>query len=215
MKPTTWRRTPPFKWSLEAMRNAHLNWVDMTFDSGLIPEALMHQMAQGGTIYELLRDPKKFPQEEILTLNNSLFEEELPENKLLQALEDSHPLIRYWALNTLQSVPSLGQSLLLKVESLLSDEFPSVSLMAAYTLCKKGDCNAAFEPIKRHLESGDKRIRLLAARTFEQLIEKAPQSIIDDISSYFQQQCPEENWQNFYELYTCWALQEGFAMINP
>ena len=198
---------------LTEMRNENRNWEIRTYDSGLIPEPIMHSMAESGTIYETIRDSEKFPVERILSVTDMILDGKTIDNFIIDFLNDPNPLIRFWAAMNCQILGWHDSAVFTALMNCLDDPTPSVRLTAAKALCTQGTCEGSLDIVLSEILNGNKYDRLLAARTFEELAGRAS-PIWEEVESWKDQHCPQEDWDFYYELYSCWALEETFKKIR-
>jgi N-sulfoglucosamine sulfohydrolase len=199
---------PQYDSVLSEMRSAHNNWVHETFDSGLIPEPLMHFLVEGNTIYEMIRNGEAFPTDRVLNITDRMLDGDTP-GYAVDFLKDPNPVVRFWAAMIYQirgwEDPGVSSALM----KCLGDSVASVRLTAAKALCNHGVCDQALDVILAEIEGGNKLDRLMAARTFEELGALA-EPIQDEVKTWMEIHCPQEDWDLYYELYSCWALEEAF-----
>lgn len=127
---------------LEELRAAHREHVMNTRDTGFLPEAEMHRRSEADnqTIYEMAQDKELYPLEDIfetaqLAANRDI--EALP--NLFEALRDSDPAVRYWAVTGIQirGAEAYERSKD-RLRRALNDSNPSVRVAAAETLVRFG-----------------------------------------------------------------------------
>lgn len=198
---------PEYQEVLFTMRKAQKDWAIRTKDSGLLHEIDMHRIGKESTIYEALQKRDNFPIQKMLTAMDVLFQQEVTSEKVLPLLKAKEPALRFWAAIMLQTHRLNDNSIMEALGQLLSDPHPSVRLTAAQSLCNLGDCKAALKTVRSGLTNDDKMVRLYAARIFEELGEKA-ETLTADVIALKDKMCPVE-WSQYYELYTCWALEEA------
>lgn len=193
---------------LEELREAQKQWARRTYDSSLMHESDMHAIAENSTIYEALRQPALFPIEEILQLTGKMLEPEWTPDEVLPYLSSDNRVLRYWAAMLFHirgwNDPAVAEAL----KALLDDPAGSVRLTAAQALCRRGHCEEALAVVRQELQSDNRMVRLLAARTYQELEDRAA-PIQDQVEAMTAEQCPQEDWNEYYKLYTCWALMEA------
>ena len=129
--------------ALEKLRRAQREQVLGVRDVGFLSEAEMHRRAAaaGTTIYELARDAQRYPLERILDmadLASSLRGE--ADSQLQDGLHDPDGGVRYWAaLGLLMRGSDAVSSARGRLRDSLSDESPSVRVVAAWALGAFGD----------------------------------------------------------------------------
>jgi N-sulfoglucosamine sulfohydrolase len=190
------------------LREAQKQWALRTYDSGLLHESDMHALAENSTIYEAIRQPEKFPIERILGITDQMLEPDWEAASALPLLDDDNRAVRYWAAMLLHIRGWNDPAISAALTDGLQDPAGSVRLTAAQALCSRGDCDEALPVVWQELHSSDKMVRLLAARTYEELGDQAA-PIREKVEEMTVEQCPQEDWSYYYKLYTCWALQEA------
>ncbi len=132
---------PVTREKLEELRRVLREHIFATRDTGFLPEAEAHRRAENRTRYELGQDRQRYPLERLFSIA------ELAANRddgsltqLLQALNDTDPAARYWAL---MGILIRGESAYATagtaVKQALNDENPSVRHVAAEIVSRWGD----------------------------------------------------------------------------
>jgi uncharacterized sulfatase len=110
-------------------------------DVGFLPEDEIHSRSPGSTPYEMGHDSQRYPLERILSvadLASSLRPDALPQLKL--AFQDKDSAVRYWAaMGVLMRGKSAVASARSELRKALTDDAPSVRIVAAEALGKHGD----------------------------------------------------------------------------
>ncbi len=139
---------------LTAMRALLRNHLLATRDSGFLPEAEKHRRAGDDTVYEMLRDNRRYPIETILAAAERASRAEpdqLP--RLLEDLDDGDPAIRYWGLTGIDALGGEAfDETAEKVRERLNDENPSAAVAAASLLVKHGTGEDRRAAVERLLE---------------------------------------------------------------
>lgn len=198
---------PEYATILTGMRAAQQQWAIETHDSGLIPEPMMQRLAQGSTVYEIVKNKEIFPVREVLKVNDLTLNSDNSTTKLVEYLSHSNPIFRYWAViglqNSTNNISSLGNEL----QPLLSDSFPSLQIQSAKLLCENSKCDKALSVLTNQLD-GEGAAMLMAARAIQELGEAA-KLIFPEAQRLQQRLCKTaEDRSRYYELYSCWALSE-------
>jgi N-sulfoglucosamine sulfohydrolase len=183
---------PKYADVLDRMRKANREHLLSIRDSGFFPEGEMVRQAEGSSIYELVRDEKKYPLERIMDIAELATvgdAKNLPQ--LTELLQDDHSVIRYWAatglvilgkealekeFNTSRDVrpqPPARRNLLLKLRKRLSDESPDVQVAAAEALANLGETEKAVEHLAGLLDHDNQWVALRAANVLELIGEPA------------------------------------------
>ena len=189
---------------LTDMRAAQQQWAIETHDSGLIPEPMMQRLAEGSTIYEMVRDTTIFPVHSVLKLINGI---QIDGNFEGQQIQNYDPISRFWLITSLRPNLVLTPSVQSWLQECLNDSFSSVQIQAAKLLCNSGECDDALPVLTKHLDSGGATI-LMAARAI-QLLGKVAKPMLPEVQATQEQLCEvAEDRSQYYELYACWALSE-------
>lgn len=135
---------PNYSEILERLRKANKDWVSRIYDSGFIPEAERQLLADGQSIYDLLRTnpiPLKaiIDAAELATLGQK---DKLPQ--LVQLLDHENESARYWAATGLLILGADAREAQPKLEQALDDSSVSVSIVAAEALYYLGEKEKAL-----------------------------------------------------------------------
>ena len=133
--------SPAHQKVLQELRQAHREHVLRIRDVGFLSEAEQHAHSAGTTIYEMARDPQKYPLEQILQmaeLASSRRADAVPQ--LRQGLKSQDSGLRYWAAMGLlvrgsSAVPAAREEL----RAALRDASPTVRVIAARALGEYGN----------------------------------------------------------------------------
>jgi len=196
---------------LDSMREAQQAWMLRVYDTGMMPECEMHHLKGDSTIYEMARNEEVFPLRRIQFITEATRMSNL--DQLEKSLFDDHPLIRFWAIMGLRYYAGEREVLpgLDRLEGLLQEGEVYNQLAALETLCAWDRCTDEHVALLPELMGSDNKMhRLMAARTFELLFPQAS-SVYDAVGGFVPklEQLAEDR-QNFYELYSYWALKEAF-----
>ncbi|WP_299581130.1 sulfatase-like hydrolase/transferase [uncultured Sunxiuqinia sp.] len=135
---------PNYSETLERLRKANKDWVSQIYDSGFIPEAERQLLADGQSVYDLLRTnqiPLKaiIDAAELATLGRK---DKLPQ--LVQLLDHENESVRYWAATGLLILRADAREAQPKLEQVLDDSSVSVSIIAAEALYYLGEKEKAL-----------------------------------------------------------------------
>ncbi len=204
---------PAYQEVLQQMRQAQQQWALETHDSGMIPEPMMHRMAQGSTIYEMVRSDHVFPIPEVLKTTNLMLREDRAQSRLTGRLNHENPIVRYWAVVGLQVLEKKAMASNKKLTELLDDEYLSVRIPAAEALCASGDCEQSL-PVLLNLAEQPGAAGLMASRALENLAGTAF-TTKTDIQELQKSTCElaDGKWYG-YDLYACWALTEALKKLD-
>lgn len=175
--------------TLARLRKLHLAWHRETRDLGLMPEALVHERAQGRTRFELGQDPKAFPQEKLLAAAETLVSKEaVPE--CLKLITDGDGAIRWWGatgLGVRGQGNAAAEAALVKA---LDDPAPVVRVAAADGLRRLGKTDNVLPVLTKALADGNPWVRHAAALAIDELgahaapARKALEAATEDSNQY-------------------------------
>ncbi len=199
---------------LKRMRKAHRKWMAETRDTGLLPEAQMHILAQGSTPYEIAQPSAKKYRLPCVLLAADLVgksPEALP--KMLELLNVPQPAVRYWAVVAISALNSQAAPAAEKLTELLEDSSPNARFAAAGTLCKLGLCEDALLVLAKGLEDQRETVVLHAAREIQSIGSRA-RPIAEQIKQA-KARCknPDGSYKNNnHAMFIDWALK--YALQN-
>jgi len=149
--------------TLERMRGKLREWMLEIRDVGLLPEPELAQRSNGGSPYEMARQPKAYPLERVLEVADLVGRgaEKLP--ALKEALSDDDLAVRYWGAVGLLALGEEARSAVPELKGLLTDEASLVRIPAAEALCHLGEENAGAPVLAELLGNKDARLALQAA----------------------------------------------------
>lgn len=177
---------PAYGKMLDALRAAHSRWSDSTYDTGLIPEPIIHtwETRYGKSIYEIMREesiPVRLIRETALG--------EAPLDTLFGRLNHTNAAVRYWAAVQLGNQAGTWKD----SEALAActkDSEPTVAVASARALGLAGNPEAALPGLEAGLDHPQEWVRLQAAQVLDELGEQARPSIpvmeahMDDPNKY-------------------------------
>lgn len=138
-----------------------------TRDTGFIPEGMFPRLAGDHTLYDYAQS-SAYPIERIVDLADRATSRDASHLPALQAaLEDSHPVIRYWgALGCLilQEKSAVAKD---RLVALLRDDFADVRIVAAEALGYHRESNAALTTLAEIVKSSQPHEALAALNTLE------------------------------------------------
>ena len=167
---------------LKRMRAAHINWMHQTGDLGLIPEPELEEIyLTHGNGYDILAQPENLNLidciREVIELGES-GKSSIP--KLILAMQDKRPSVRWWAtigLGNMNSDAQAAEKILLKA---LNDKSASVRIAAARAFCRMGRSKQAVPVLIKELKNKENKIvRHYAALELEDIGNKAKEYIED------------------------------------
>jgi arylsulfatase A-like enzyme len=199
---------------LERMRRELRKWMTETRDTGLLPEARMHILAEGSTPYEIAQpSSKKYRLTCVLSAADLVGKspEALP--KMLELLNVPQPAVRYWAAVAIGALGSQAAPAAERLTELLEDSSPNVRFAAAGTLCKLDLCENALPVLAKGLEEKRETVVLHAAREIQGIGNKA-RPIMEQMRQA-QARCknPDGTYKNNnHAMFIDWALK--YALQN-
>ena len=207
---------PDYMETLLDMRQQMKDWMIETNDTGLMPEGYIIDNLDNRTVYEISRSRKIYPIEQIIEVNDLIFEQPIDQNALLEKLKNDHELIRYWAAIIIQYLLNPSDKIMQGLEDALQDESWYVKIAASDALCSFNNCNElAQDVILEGLRSEKMIDKLLAARTFQIHNYKADKikNEVRKIHLYLKTITNEKQWKG-YDINTVWALNEAFKEMK-
>jgi len=165
---------PAYSDVLARMRAANREHLLRIRDSGFMAEGEMVARGAASSIYDLVRDDRKYPlerimaQAEIATLGDTA-----NLSKLIEMLGDEHAVVRYWGAVGCVILAAESAQASDKLTSLLEDPSPSVRIAAAEALLAFGDNERAMNLLAAFLDDKNESVALHAANVLHNLGERA------------------------------------------
>ncbi len=165
---------------LERLRGAQRELALRIRDVGFLPEDEMHRRAKGSTPYELGHSPLEVPLERVVStaeLASSRDPDAVP--ALEKALTDTDSAVRYWGAMGILTRGSKGvEAAREALRSALSDDSPSVRVVAARALAEHGAAADLEKALPVLLEAADLRkstvfVAILALNAIDALDHRA------------------------------------------
>lgn len=126
-----------------------------TRDTGFIPEGMFPHLAGEKTIYDYAHSDA-YPLERIIDLADLASDGSAAHlAKLTAALDDPHPLLRYWAATGCLILKDKAAPAKVKLQKLLGDEYADVRVVAAEALAHLGEPDAAIQALSAVLDRGN------------------------------------------------------------
>lgn len=126
-----------------------------TRDTGFIPEGMLAKLAGKRTIYDYAQS-EAYPLERIIALADTASDRNaanLP--TLLAALDDPHPVVRYWGATGCLILQDRSAAAKEKLRQRLSDDWLDIRVVAAEAIAYLGEQEAAIATIADVLKSGN------------------------------------------------------------
>lgn len=147
---------------LDDMRARLRSEIVQTRDTGFIPEGMLSRLAGDGTVYAYAQS-EAYPIERVVELADKATSREegfLPD--LVAALDDPHPVVRYWGAVGCLVLQDRAASAKTQLKSCLHDDWADVRIAAAEALGYLGESEAALATLVNIVRS-DKLCEALAA----------------------------------------------------
>ncbi len=166
---------PAHRATLERFRAANRAHLLRIRDTGLMPEALLRELATGRTAAELARDDKVYPLARILDTVDRLQLGAAPTAaELKPALADPVAAIRFWAAHAALRAP---KAVTADLAPLLNDSVGSVRAAAAYVTARHGGADAAWPVFSTELATDQSPELRLEALNYLTLLPSRPASL--------------------------------------
>lgn len=162
---------PQFARRLAALRAALRAEILALRDTGFIPEGMFPRLAGAKTIYHYARS-SAYPLERILDLADQASDRDpvrLPD--FIAALDDPHPVIRYWAATGCLILGDKAAPARAKLRACLEDDWADVRVVAAEAIAQLGDSPAALKTVASVLQTGNPYEVLAAQNTLDYLVQ--------------------------------------------
>ncbi len=183
-------------------------WMQETKDLGFLPEAEYMIRSENNSPYDYARSPdykiKAIHAAAELVGSND-------KNAIKTALQHEDAGVRYWGVMAVRNLPALDSELMIRLQPLLTDESPSVQIMAAETLCMKTPHQQSIEVLGKWVEDERPWLALQAARSI-QLVGAAARPLIPKLYKVLEKNLGEpgakRKYKDFnYAAFTSWALE--------
>jgi uncharacterized sulfatase len=166
---------------LRKLRGECVEWMKRTGDLGLLSEYELWQRAKNSTPYEIAKDPKANPLNELLDAAwtaNQLDAAQIP--KLLKLLQQRDSCLRWWGVSGLAALGAKAEPALVEARVALKDESPDVRIAAAEVLANLGHDDEALPLLRAELKQDNEFIRLAALNVLDRMGRRALPAL-DDI----------------------------------
>lgn len=158
---------PPPAARVAKLRAALRTEILKTRDTGFIPEGMFSKLAGDKTIYDYAQSPA-YPLERILDLADKASDRN-PANlpAFLTALDDPHPVVRYWAATGCLILGDKAGAAKAKLRARLDDEWLDVRVVAAEAVAHLGERTAAAKVIGEIIKTGNAHESLAAQNALD------------------------------------------------
>jgi len=158
---------PQFAARLASLRAALRREILAIRDAGFIPEGMAPRLAGTGAIYAYAQSPA-YPLERILDLADQASDRDLARlPSLAAALDDPHPVIRYWAATGCLILQDQAAPAKAKLLARLADDYADVRVVAAEALGYLGEKEAAVKTVAQVLQTGNAYEAIAAQNALE------------------------------------------------
>ena len=166
--------SPKHKEILQRMCAANRAHLLKTFDSGFLPEGLMIARAGDDTIYEMVRDPKRYPLERLMAAAELAGDRDPKSvDKLIGLMKDDDAGVRYWGATGCAALGNKSLAAADALTALLKDPSPNVRIAAAEALCTMGRTDDALAVLVELLDHPNNSVALHAINTLENIGPRA------------------------------------------
>lgn len=147
-------------------------------DVGLIPEPMIFLLQDSFQmpIYSVVRK-HQLPMEKIYDFATMTINTTGELSTLANHLNDTLPVIRYWAANKLGNLGDEAKIYREQLMNCLKDKFPSVRIAAAYALHQQGQTDMAVQALIAELEADEITATMLAAFQLSRIGSPARQAV--------------------------------------
>lgn len=198
---------------LKQMRKRLSDWMMWTRDTGLLPEAEMHIRAVGSTPYDVTGDPRTYDLPRIRDTAEQVGSDARTLSAMVARLEDRDSAVRYWAAVYFDALGLAARPATEALRRRLNDASPNVRFAAARVLCRLGLCDEAVPVLVAGLRDGRGPVVLHAARTLQQIGEKAGPALAQMDAARRRCRNADGSYKNDnYAMFVDWALKH--AMEN-
>ena len=167
--------SPGHQDTLKHLRATLRKWMRRTKDLGVVPEPELEVLAgKYDSRYAILRDSEN------ADLIDSIFKTiELGEQgkaavgKLIMAMKDKQPSVRWWAARKLGNLGREAQAATQALTAALEDSSAGVRVASAWALCKMDMEDRALPVLLRELKNDNQVVRHYAALALEDIGEKS------------------------------------------
>ena len=168
---------PNFSEHLTKLRTALDQWQLENRDAGLMPETLLTDLSEEGTIYDLTHR-QDYPIEFILNTAKMAASKQMETlHSLTTLLSHENPVIRYWAATGCAVLKEQAKPAMVQLTKSLNDPSPTVSIAAAEALYYLNDKKQSIDHLISMLEHKEILVRLQALNVLETLEEDAKEAL--------------------------------------
>ncbi len=167
--------SPKHQDTLKRLRGVLVKWMSETKDLGLVPEPELEELAKKyDSRYAILRRREnKDLIKQILKVIELGEQGKMAVGKLIKAMEDKRPSVRWWAARKLGNLGNEAKVARDVLTGALKDSSAGVRVASALALCKMDRQDKALPVLLSELKNSDEVVRHYAALALEDIGEKA------------------------------------------
>jgi N-sulfoglucosamine sulfohydrolase len=164
---------PEHQETLERMRQDLRDWMLDIRDSGFMPEGMLQEISQSGTVYEFAQSDK-YDLERIMDIAYKATSFDAAHvAELIQAMQDDSLLVRYWGVTGCLILGDKAKAAADNVLYLLDDPNGDVEVVAAETAVNLGYKKVGLRTLVNLLSHGTSKVVLRATNALDQLGDSA------------------------------------------
>jgi hypothetical protein len=163
---------PAYAGTLGRMREAHFDWVRRTRDTGLVPEQMLRDFAEGRSEYAFARS-EDYRLDEVVETVRLLEKGSAAVPALRASLAHDYGPVRYWAATHLVSLGEAARPALSELRAALDDREAEVAIAAAEALGGLGETTMALPVLVHYLRDSRPVVSLAAANVLDRLDARA------------------------------------------
>lgn len=161
---------PQYATQIAKLRAALRAEILTTRDTGFIPEGMAQKLAGAKTIYDYAQSDA-YPLARILDLADKASARHVAHlPAFVAALEDPHPVIRYWATTGCLILAGKAEPAKTKLRALLDEDWADVRVVAAEAIAHLSEAEAAVRTIGEVLKTGNPYEVLAAQNTLDYML---------------------------------------------
>jgi HEAT repeat protein len=160
--------------TLEHLRARLVKWMHGTKDLGLVPEPELEVLARKyDSRYAILRDKENADLVDSILETIELGEQDKAVRKLIRAMKDNRPSVRWWAARKLGNLGWQAGDAVPVLRAALKDNSAGVRVECARALCEMEMQAEALPVLLRGLKNSDQVVRHYTALALEDIGEKS------------------------------------------
>jgi arylsulfatase A-like enzyme len=174
---------PEYQDVLKRMRKETQRWVRENRGAGFMPEAMMKQLAEDGTIYEMTHS-QDFPTDKIISTAEMASRKDpadVPE--LIEKMSADHPAIRYWAATGCAVRGEGAREAAPQLKQMLEDDYGNNRIAAAEALCRMDFTEESLQLLVDEMNNDNEWVQLHALNVLESLDPQTVEPVQQEIFS--------------------------------